>query len=193
MDTTRRLPWDWYEGTIPENVAIDETAYIETAFSFSRYRSREPLGVTMGRGASAYLGTMFDVGPSGTVVLGDYTLVHGVRIICDSRIEIGDYSLLSWSVLLMDSYRLPFDPVERRAVLEAVPRRALRYLDASMPARPVTIGSNVWIGFGACILPGVSIGEGAIVGARSVVTGDIPPYTIAAGNPARVVKHITIE
>src|SRR5215213_541590 len=107
--TGRRLPWDWYEGTIPANVVADETAYIETSFSFYLYRSVAPAGVTLGRGASTYLGTMFDVGPRGTVSLGEYTLVHGARIICDSRIEIGDYSLLSWNVLLMDSYRVPFD------------------------------------------------------------------------------------
>lgn len=52
--------------------------------------------------------------------------------------------------------------------------------------RPVTIGRNVWIGGGALILPGVTIGDDAIVGAGSVVTRDVPPGTTAAGNPARV-------
>ena len=55
-------------------------------------------------------------------------------------------------------------------------------------AGPITIGHDVWIGQDALILGGVSIGHGAIVAARAVVTKDVPPYGIAAGNPARIVK-----
>ncbi|CAN8070770.1 unnamed protein product [Agarophyton chilense] len=57
-------------------------------------------------------------------------------------------------------------------------------------AQPVTIGSNVWLGGKAIILPGVTIGEGSIIGAGSVVTKDIPPFSMAVGNPARVVKEL---
>ena len=52
----------------------------------------------------------------------------------------------------------------------------------------VIIGNHVWIAYRAIILPGITIGDGAVVGASSVVTKDIPPYTIVAGNPARVIK-----
>jgi acetyltransferase-like isoleucine patch superfamily enzyme len=55
---------------------------------------------------------------------------------------------------------------------------------------PVRIGKRVWIGENACILPGVSIGDGAVIGAGSVVTKDIPPNSIAAGNPAKVIRTI---
>lgn len=193
MDAERRLPWDWYSGTIPENVELDETAFVETSFSFFLYRSQEPVGARIGRGASTYLGTMFDVGPRGRVSLGDYALVHGARIICDAEVEIGDYALISWNVVLMDSYRVPLDPVERRRELERVPTRQPRCFDANVPARPVRIGRNVWIGFDACVMPGVTIGEGAIVGARSVVFEDVPPYTVVAGNPARVIRKLKVE
>lgn len=60
-----------------------------------------------------------------------------------------------------------------------------------MQARPVTIGDNVWIAANVVICPGVSIGEGAVIGAGSVVTRDIPPYTLAAGNPCRPLRSIT--
>lgn len=53
----------------------------------------------------------------------------------------------------------------------------------------VKIGNNVWIGDKATILPGVTIGDGVVVGANSVVTKDIPDYCVVAGNPARIVKH----
>jgi virginiamycin A acetyltransferase len=51
------------------------------------------------------------------------------------------------------------------------------------------IGNDVWLGYDALILPGVTIGDGAIIGAKAIVASDIPPYAIAAGNPARVIKH----
>lgn len=53
----------------------------------------------------------------------------------------------------------------------------------------VVIGNDVWIGHGACLLSGVTIGDGAVVGAWAVVAKDIPPYAIAVGNPARVIKY----
>ena len=58
--------------------------------------------------------------------------------------------------------------------------------------KPVTIGNDVWIGGGAIILPGVSIGNGAVVGAGSVVTKNIPENTVVAGNPAKVIKKLSL-
>ena len=98
MNADRTLPWDWYAGKIPENVVIDEDAYLETSYSFLLYRSELPLGVRVGRGTSIYLGTMFDVGPKGKVSFGDYVLMNGARIICDSEVTMGDYCLISWNV-----------------------------------------------------------------------------------------------
>jgi acetyltransferase-like isoleucine patch superfamily enzyme len=54
---------------------------------------------------------------------------------------------------------------------------------------PVTIGKEVWIAMGVMILPGVTIGDGVIVGAGSVVTKDLPPWTLAVGNPCKVIKQ----
>lgn len=60
--------------------------------------------------------------------------------------------------------------------------------DRKLSSKPVLIGSNCWIGEGVAILPGVSIGDGSIVGANSVVTKNIPDYSIAVGNPAKIIK-----
>lgn len=194
LDADRRLPWDWYPASIPENVLLDDTAYVETSFSFFCYRSQAEVGVRIGRGASTYLGTMFDVGPNGRVSLGEYTLVHGARIVCDSEIEIGDYTMISWNVVLMDTYRMSLDPKERRHELEAAARREPRLPlvveGNAPPARPIRIGKNAWIGFDSIVLPGVTIGDGAIVGARSVVVENVEPYTIVAGNPARFIRRL---
>lgn len=189
----RAIPGDWHPGTIPDNVVLDGTALIETTYSFLPYRSEAAVGLQLGPGSGIYTGTMLDVGPRGRVRLGACALVTAVQIICDAEIEIGDYALLSWNVILMDTYRVPFDPDERRRVLEGVPVRAPRRIEGETSARPIRIGSNVWIGFDACVLPGVTIGEGAIVGARSIVVEDVAPYTIVAGNPARLIRRLDTE
>jgi acetyltransferase-like isoleucine patch superfamily enzyme len=193
MTPDRRLEWDWFAGTVPENVVVHETAYLESTYSFQCFRSGLPDAIRIGRGSSVYLGVMFDLGPRARVTLGDYVLMNGARIICDSEVSIGDYTLISWNVVLMDSYRLPPDCSRRRAALQAVPAMPRRRAEAEVASLPIRIGANVWIGFDCCVLPGVSIGDGAVVGARSVVTQEVAPYTIVAGNPARVVRTFNAE
>ena len=87
MSADRTLPWDWYAGTVPPNVQVSDQAYLETTFSFLKFRSGRPDAVEIGAGVSIYLGTMFDVGPHGRVSFGDYSLCNGARIVCD----IGDH------------------------------------------------------------------------------------------------------
>jgi maltose O-acetyltransferase len=94
-------------------------------------------------------------------------------------ITIGDRSVISESVKLL-THDFSLDRVsEERGELagdQELYRRA-----------PVNVGTRAFIGIGAIVMPGTSIGEGAIVGAGSVVTDDVPPHTVVAGNPARIL------
>jgi acetyltransferase-like isoleucine patch superfamily enzyme len=65
--------------------------------------------------------------------------------------------------------------------------------DRKLSTKPVVISDNVWIGEGVCVMPGVTLGSGSIIGASSVVTKDIPPNAIAVGSPAKVVKIYDFE
>ena len=170
MGAAHGLAPDWHPGTIPDNVVSDPTAYVGTSYSFLRFCSEEPIGLRIGRAASLGDLTILDVGPRGRVVIGDYTLI-------------------GWDVVLMDTYRVPFDVALRRRALEHAALERPRRLAADVPSHPIRIARNVWIGFEACVLPGVRIGEGAVVAARSVVTEDVPPGAVVAGNPARVVRY----
>ena len=193
MTLDRKLEWDWFPGVVPENVALHETAYVETTYSFQLFRSNAFEAVRLGRGSSIYLGVMFDLGAHARVHVGDFTLMNGSRIICDSQITIGDYCLISWNTVLMDTYRAPISPTFRRSLLESIAHRPDHRAEPAEQARPIAIGNGVWIGFDSVVLPGVTIGDGAIVGARSVVTNDVPPYAIVAGNPARMIRQIDPE
>ena len=174
-----RLPGDWYPGTIPDNVIVDPTARIGSSHNFARFRSVLPVAGIIGRGAS--LDAILDVGPEGKITIGCYAMVTTPYILCDREIEIGNYSMISWNAVLMDSYRYCEHSHQRSGPSED--------FTASFTA-PVRLGPHTWIGFEACILPGVTIGEGSIVGARSVVTHDVPPFVVVAGNPARVIREL---
>lgn len=190
MNADRTLPWDWHPGRVPDNVELHPEAYLETTYSFQLFRSGRPDAVRIGRGASVYLGVMFDLGPEARVAIGDFSLLNGSRIVANTSITIGDYCLISWNTVLMDTHRVSRNPVERRRALESVTGLPLRRVETDAPGKPIEIGNGVWIGFDSCVLPGITIGDGSIVGARSVVVEDVPAYSIVVGNPARVVRRL---
>ncbi len=130
--------------------------------------------------------------PSGTVVLGrDVLLAEGVRLHLrdpGARLEIGDGSFLNYrseviahQLVTIGRHCLFAWDVQ---VLDSDSHR----IDGAPHTAPVVIGDRVWIGCRATVLKGVTIGEGAIVAAGSVVTRDVPPQALVGGNPARVLR-----
>ena len=98
--------------------------------------------------------------------IGDRTQIH-----CGQEVTIGDYVLLSWDVTILEFDHHTFG-------------------NGPPDPRPIIIEDEVWIGCHVIILKGVTIGKGATIGAGSVVTKNIPPYTFAAGNPAKPIKTV---
>ncbi len=118
------------------------------------------------------------------LILGDdISLSANVHIACLHRIHIGDGLLAGSNVLISDhTHGLYSGPSQS----DPATRPAHRPLHSS---GEIVIGRNVWLGDGVCVLAGATIGDGAVIGANSVVRGHIPPATIAVGAPARVVRH----
>jgi acetyltransferase-like isoleucine patch superfamily enzyme len=189
LTAERKLPWDWHDGVVPTNVELEEGSHLDTSYSLALYRSREPIGLRIAQGTAVYTGSMFDLGPRARVTIGRCSMINCAWIVSDHHVEIGDYALISWNAVIMDTYRTPTDPAQRRVHLERFWSHRDEY-NAPVEPQAVVIRDNVWIGFDAVILPGVTIGSGSIVGARSVVNQNVPPYTIVAGNPARVIRHL---
>ena len=127
-------------------------------------------------------------GPKGVVRIGDRCYLGASHLVCHTGITIGDDVIMSWGVTVVDhdSHSLLWE--ERQNDVSEWMRGVKRW--DTVAISPVTIHAKVWIGFGASILKGVTIGEGAVVGAESVVTQDVPPYTVVAGNPARVLRRL---
>jgi maltose O-acetyltransferase len=110
------------------------------------------------------------------ISIGDQVFINFNCVILDiNAVNIGDRSMLGPGVHIYAATH-PIDAKTRSSLLEF--------------GKPVTIGEDVWIGGGAIICPGVSIGDRSIIAAGAVVTRDVPPDVIVGGNPARVIKDI---
>lgn len=124
----------------------------------------------------------------GKIILGDGVYVgDDVLISAMSSVRVGARTMLAHGVQIFDNDSHPVDPEVRRRDHEAIFAGGSRPKDAIGRA-PVEIGADAWIGAGSLIMKGVTIGDGSIVAAGSVVVRDVPAGTVAAGNPARVVK-----
>jgi Acetyltransferase (isoleucine patch superfamily) len=111
------------------------------------------------------------------LVLGDNVVAtRHLTIYCTGNIIIGNNVLIASDVLITDENH-GTDPTEES------------YLQQPLTTKDIKIGNGAWIGEKCSILPGATIGDKAIIGANSVVTKEIPPCTIAVGNPARVIKE----
>lgn len=115
------------------------------------------------------------------VQINDYVHIGAIE-----NIEIEDNVLIASKVFITDHNHGSYSG-EHQDLPITEPSKRLLY------SRPVKICKNVWIGEFVSILPGVTIGEGSIVGTMSVVTKDIPPFCIAVGSPARVIKQFDFE
>jgi acetyltransferase-like isoleucine patch superfamily enzyme len=107
---------------------------------------------------------------------------------CAERITVGKRVVISYNVTIADSDFHPIDPVARKRDAMANAPQGDRSQRPPYVTRPVTIEDDVWIGIGAIILKGVTVGRGARVGAGAVVTSDVPAGKMVAGNPAVVVE-----
>lgn len=180
----RMLTGDYYRDGDPENRALAQRQRV----LLERYRLefingqqvaaeatlREVIG-TMGKNVTVVPPLYLDYG--GQLHLGDDVYINmGLTALDVVDITIGDGSLLGPNVQLLAATH----------PIAAIPRR-----DGIEKGLPIHIGSNVWIGGGAIICPGVSIGDDTVIGAGSVVTKDIPAGVVAYGNPARVARKIT--
>jgi acetyltransferase-like isoleucine patch superfamily enzyme len=138
-------------------------------------------------------GELMIFGHGGKISIGEWCYVGvGTRIWSSATIEIGNRVLISHSVNIFDNLTHPLRATERHEQARQIfttghPRKI------DLDERPVKIGDDAWIGACAMILRGVSVGKGGVVAAGAVVTKDVPEYSIVAGNPAVLVRELSLD
>jgi len=158
-----------------------------TRVAWRKIRFLDGCRLSIGGGSIVEAAIIFDRA-GGTVRIGERTFIGASTLVCAEGIDVGDDVLVSWGCTVVDhnSHALPWKERSRDVEQWYEGRKDWKPVERAA----VRIGNKAWIGFNAIILKGVNIGEGAIVGAGSVVTRDVPAFTIAAGNPARPIREL---
>jgi len=141
-----------------------------------RHRLRLRRGVTVVIGDRCRLNKLVRFAGPGEVHIGPDCLINGSWIGCWTTITVGAGSLLSECELVDNTFH-NLDPARRHAPQSASTRA------------PITVGENVWIGTGALVMKGVSIGRDSVVGAATVIRSDVPDRVVVIGNPQQIVKR----
>jgi acetyltransferase-like isoleucine patch superfamily enzyme len=144
-----------------------------------------PAGATLSLGNGCYLGRHVELGPSGRIEIGDETSLQD-RTILLGDVSVGRYCTLAPNVYI-SSGRHHFDLVPHALIKD---QDRLVRADPTLSAgtnRAVTVEDDCWLGINVVVMPGVLIAKGAVVGANSVVTKSVEPYTVVAGAPARSI------
>lgn len=179
--------------TIQKIVNRNKCTFTTTTFFYSstrikNYRHRKE-AIRLGHNAHIR-GELLVLGHGGEITIGDYCYVgEGTRIWSGVKISIGDRTLIAHNVNIFDNLIHPSSARERHVHFKNIitsghPR------DIHLEDKPISIGKDVLVGAQSIILKGTNIGNNAIIGAGSVVTKDVPPFAVAAGNPARVIRML---
>lgn len=176
-------------GSEMESAIFKIVGYLKGLLYWTRLRNFSPIrvhgcpslkkrygSISIGRRTTVWPGVKFaaiskDPAKPAEIRIGAYSSIgDNTQIHCCEKVTIGDYVLVSWGVnILENNYHNSADNAIRTA--------------------PITIEDRVWIGCNVIVLSGVTIGTGSIIAAGSVVTKDVPPRSLVAGNPARVIRE----
>lgn len=155
-----RLPFDVRN---KRNIKIGKNFTAGVGCRIEAFPIGDPHEICIEFGENVQINDYVHIGAVGSIKIGNNVLMA-------SKIYISDHNHGSYDDEISDH---PLSiPIERLPI-----------------CKPVVIGDNVWLGESVCVLPGVKIGEGCVIGALSVVTKSIPAYSIAVGSPAKVVKQ----
>ena len=181
-----------------EHVSKAENSFLLDGFNIElRYPISHKIYIKIGENSLVNSKFLFETG-EGEVLIGNNCFLGYSNIICRSKVEFGNNIFLAWGSTFYDHDSHSLDYKERQKdMIRHLEDHKLKRKDLSyskdwsvVNSKPIKVCDNAWIGMNVLVLKGVTIGEGAVVGAGSVVTKDVPPYTVVGGNPARVLKKL---
>ena len=181
--------WRWYErNTLPwRRARLDWELLRREAYARRPLHGNVLEALLDGRlqvGANAFFepDVWITLSDDATISIGEGTFLNiAVMVAAMDRVEIGAHCMLANGCFVTDANHR-FDDPETPITWQGFTSKG-----------PTTIGDNVWLGANVVVTSGVTIGERCVIGANSVVTQDIPPYSIAAGAPAKVLRAVTYD
>lgn len=179
----KMLSGEWYDAASDPELLSELYACRDRIYELNRLHPRETATRDillrsiighMGREVTILSPFFCDYGSH--ISIGDCTYINfNLTVLDEAPVTIGSHVFIGPGCSLLTAVH-PLDAQERNKGTEK--------------ALPITIGDSVWLGGNVTVLPGVTIGEGAVVGAGSVVTRDVPPRTVVAGNPAHIIRSL---
>lgn len=184
---------DWYSRGLPANVQLAHNVFIDTSYGFAGFHSVQEEALFIDEASGCYDRSSLLVGEEGKLKVGKFVILNGTTLICKKQITIGDHCMLAWGSVLTDSW-LDVEHISleaRRTLLKKAAGDPLRPYPFFGEAKPVVLEDNCWVGFDSVILPGVRLGKGCVIGCKTVVDFDVPPYAVVTGSPARIVRYLS--
>jgi acetyltransferase-like isoleucine patch superfamily enzyme len=169
--TVSELAHDWFPAALPDNVVIGPGSWLHSSYAFLRFRSTRPVAVRVGKHTGVYAWSSFELGPDGSVEIGDHCTITEVVFSTNGHVSIGDHTMISYQVVIADG-DFPTPGV------------------GGGRGGRIVLGRNVWVGARALLLPGAALGDDSVLAAGSVLDHSVPAGVLAAGNPARVVREL---
>ena len=180
QESARQQAWC---ATVAPSATLHPTAAIEN-------KQGDPKDINIGAHTHVR-GQLLTFWNGGQIHIGQWCYIgEGTRIWSQASVSIGDYVLIAHLVDIHDTNSHPVDWQERRLDTEMILSGQGYRTPTETISAPVVIEDDAWIGFKAIILKGVRIGRGAIVAAGTVVTKDVAPWSVVAGNPARLIDEL---
>ena len=168
-------------------ISINTNSFVD--YRFLKIKNSKNCILTVGNNSLISSTLVFEKDEA-CIEIGNNTFISGCTISCAKKIKIGDNVQIAWNTIIFDHNSHSLNYLVRMEDLSNTFQEKKCWKDVLI--KTTIIGNNVWIGVNSIILKGVKIGDGAIIGAGSVVTKDVPSMTLVAGNPARLIKHLSI-
>ncbi len=176
-------------GALLANVTISPSSRIYEQAKIHNFQNN-PAKIRIGKGTHVR-GELLIFANGGEIVVGDNCYIgEGSRIWSGERITIGNNVLIAHNVNIVDTNAHEMNHLARAAGFQKLVKEGHPKIKTDVATAPVSIGDYAWISFNVCILKGVRVGTGAIVAGGSVVTDDVPEFTLVAGNPARIARKL---
>lgn len=196
-NSTKAMPdnaWKNYCNFASENINVQPGFRVDCRFPKSDKKY-----VIVGEDSMVSASFIFETN-SGCVTIGPKSFVGGSTFISINSISVGSNVFIAWGCYFYDHDSHSIDYHERRNDIQ---QQLNDYKNGRnficnknwsvVNSAPIIISDDAWIGMNSIILKGVTVGEGAIVASGSVVTKDVPPWTIVGGNPAKIIKELPAE